>query len=128
MLESDYGIPRRYLTGIMSPWAIKRLKEFGGDISQFRVVRIQPSVLRQIAIAKTEPGDENNQDISSLVGKVDIRKLDRYAQDDPGCLQLFRRPVPGQPGHARVRRDVQGADQDAASAADRDAGGQLQGN
>src|SRR6476620_10559189 len=24
-LESDYGIPRRYLTGIMSPWAIKRL-------------------------------------------------------------------------------------------------------
>jgi len=83
VLESDYGIPRRYLTGIMSPWAIKRLKEFGGDISQFRVVRIQPSVLKQVAIAKTEPGDENNQDISSLVGKVDIRKLDRFAQDDP---------------------------------------------
>ena len=35
-----------------------------------------PSRLRQIAIAKTEPGDENNQDISSLVGKVDIRKLE----------------------------------------------------
>jgi len=46
-------------------------------------VRLSPSVLRQIAIAKTEPGDENNQDISSLVGKVDIRKLDRYSQDDP---------------------------------------------
>ncbi len=83
VLESEYGIPRRYLTGIMSPWAIKRLKEFGGDVSQFRVVRIQPSVLKQVSIAKTEPGDENNQDISSLVGKVDIRKLDRYAQDDP---------------------------------------------
>src|SRR5262245_36489598 len=83
VLESEYGIPRRYLTGIMSPWAIKRLKEFGGDISQFRVVRIQPSVLRQIAISKTEPGDENNQDISSLVGKVDIRKLDRFSQNDP---------------------------------------------
>jgi serine protein kinase len=83
VLESDYGIPRRYLTGIMSPWAIKRLQEFGGDISKFRVVRIQPSVLRQTAISKTEPGDENNQDISSLVGKVDIRKLDKYAQDDP---------------------------------------------
>jgi serine protein kinase len=27
-------------------------------------------------VAKTEPGDENNQDISSLVGKVDIRKLE----------------------------------------------------
>ncbi|HTT36199.1 MAG TPA: PrkA family serine protein kinase [Burkholderiales bacterium] len=83
VLESDYGIPRRYLTGIISPWAIKRLKEFDGDISKFRVVRIQPSVLRQVAIAKTEPGDENNQDISSLVGKVDIRKLDKFAQDDP---------------------------------------------
>jgi serine protein kinase len=34
-------------------------------------------------VAKTEPGDENNQDISSLVGKVDIRKLETYAQNDP---------------------------------------------
>ncbi len=41
-----------------------------------------PSILRQIAISKTEPGDENNQDISALVGKVDIRKLEQYAQDD----------------------------------------------
>ena len=83
VLEQEYGIPRRYLTGIMSPWAIKRLQEFGGDISKFRVVRIKPSVLRQVAITKTEPGDENNQDISSLVGKVDIRKLERYSQNDP---------------------------------------------
>lgn len=82
-LEQEYGIPKRYLTGVMSPWAIKRLAEYDGDISQFRVARIQPSVLRQIAIAKTEPGDENNQDISSLVGKIDIRKLETYAQDDP---------------------------------------------
>ena len=35
-----------------------------------------------MGIAKTEPGDENNQDISSLVGKVDIRKLESFAQDD----------------------------------------------
>jgi predicted Ser/Thr protein kinase len=28
-------------------------------------------------------GDENNQDISSLVGKVDIRELDTFAQNDP---------------------------------------------
>lgn len=83
LLENEYGISRRYLTGIMSPWAVKRLREFDGDISKFRVVRLNPSVLQQIAIAKTEPGDENNQDISSLVGKVDIRKLDRYSQDDP---------------------------------------------
>ncbi|MCG9076900.1 PrkA family serine protein kinase [Laribacter hongkongensis] len=83
ILEDEYGIPRRYLKTIPSPWAVKRLHEFNGDINQFRVVRRYPSVLRQIAISKTEPGDENNQDISSLVGKVDIRKLEKYSQDDP---------------------------------------------
>ncbi|WP_020395241.1 PrkA family serine protein kinase [Thiolinea disciformis] len=83
ILEEDYGIPRRYLRTIMSPWAVKRLQEFGGDITKFRVVKRYPSRLNQIAISKTEPGDENNQDISSLVGKVDIRKLEDYPQNDP---------------------------------------------
>src|SRR5215468_12552643 len=82
-LENEYGIPRRYLTGVMSPWAVKRLQEFNGDLSKFQVVRVNPSVLRQVAITKTEPGDENNQDISSLVGKVDIRKLESLPQNDP---------------------------------------------
>ncbi|HVZ06771.1 PrkA family serine protein kinase [Rhodopila sp.] len=83
LLEDRYGIPRRRLTGLMSPWCIKRLDEFDGDISRFRVQKLMPSRLRQVAIAKTEPGDENNQDISSLVGKVDIRKLEMHAQNDP---------------------------------------------
>src|SRR5260370_36913699 len=83
MVEEQYGIPRRRLTGLMSAWCLKRLEGFGGGVSCFRVVKIQPSRLRQIAIAKTEPGDENNQDISSLVGKVDIRKLEAFAQNDP---------------------------------------------
>ncbi|MDX9838510.1 MAG: PrkA family serine protein kinase, partial [Azoarcus sp.] len=65
ILEDDYSIPRRYLGTIMSPWAVKRLHEYGGDITKFRVVKLTPSVLRQVAVAKTEPGDENNQDISS---------------------------------------------------------------
>lgn len=83
ILEDKYGIPRRYLKSIMSPWAVKRLHEFNGDITKFKVVKLHPSINRQIAIAKTEPGDENNQDISSLVGKVDIRKLEQFAQNDP---------------------------------------------
>jgi serine protein kinase len=83
ILEEDYGIPRRYLGTVMSPWAVKRLSEFGGDISRFKVVKLRPSVLSQIAVSKTEPGDENNQDISSLVGKIDIRKLETYSQNDP---------------------------------------------
>src|SRR5580693_6778871 len=81
-LERQYRIPKRRLTGLVSPWALKRLDEFGGDISKFSVVRLHPSRLRQICIAKTEPVDENNQDISSLVGKVDIRKLEFFSQAD----------------------------------------------
>ena len=83
ILEERYGIPRRKLTGLMSPWCIKRLDEFGGDLSRFTVVKVMPSRLRQVGISKTEPGDENNQDISSLVGKVDIRKLETLSQADP---------------------------------------------
>lgn len=83
LLQQEYGIPKRYLRNIMSPWASKRLHEFNGDISQFRVVKRHPSILDQLAIAKTEPGDENNQDIAALVGKVDIRQLEHFAQNDP---------------------------------------------
>ncbi len=83
LLKNEYGIEPRNLRSIMSPWAAKRLHEFGGDITKFKVIKVHPSILDQIGIAKTEPGDENNQDISSLVGKVDIRQLEHFAQDDP---------------------------------------------
>ncbi|WP_299687835.1 PrkA family serine protein kinase [uncultured Vibrio sp.] len=83
LLKNEYGIEKRYLRSIMSPWAAKRLHDFGGDISKFKVIKLRPSILDQVAIAKTEPGDENNQDISSLVGKVDIRQLEHFSQDDP---------------------------------------------
>jgi serine protein kinase len=82
-MEDRYGIPRRSLTGIASPWALKRLKDYKGDLTKFSVVRVMPSVLNQVGIVKTEPGDENTQDISTLVGKVDLRMLERFAQDDP---------------------------------------------
>jgi serine protein kinase len=88
LLEDKYGIERHRLTGVMSPWAVKRLDEFGGDISKFEVARLYPSKLRQIGIAKTEPGDENNQDISTLVGKVDIRKLEHFSQNDPDAYSF----------------------------------------
>src|SRR6201747_1555748 len=62
---------------------MNRLDELRGALSRLRVVKLNPALLRQIGIAKTEPGDENNQDISSLVGKVDIRRLETFAQNDP---------------------------------------------
>jgi len=87
-LEEQFHIPRRRLTGLMSPWAVKRLDEFRGDLSKFTVVKLHPSRLRQIGVAKTEPGDENNQDISSLVGKVDIRMLESFSQNDPDAYSF----------------------------------------
>jgi serine protein kinase len=83
VLQEKYNIPRRHLTGLISPWAVKRIAEFDGDISKFTVVKIYPSKLKQIGVAKAEPGDDNNQDISTLVGKVDIRKLEFFSQNDP---------------------------------------------
>jgi len=88
ILHEEYGIPPRCLKSIMSPWAVKRLHEFGGDISQFRVVKRYPSILDQIGVSKTEPGDDNNQDISALVGKVNIRMLEDYSQDDPDAYSF----------------------------------------
>ena len=82
-LEERYNIPVRALPSVASPWAIKRLEEFDGDITRFRVMKIYPSRLRQTAVAKAEPGDDNNQDISTLVGKVDIRRLETFSQSDP---------------------------------------------
>ncbi len=81
-LEDEYGISKRYVPSCASPWATKRLEEFKGDISKFKVRKMKMSIASQIGIAKTEPGDENNQDISALVGKVDIRKLAEFPQND----------------------------------------------
>lgn len=81
-LEEEFGIPKRYIPACPSPWASKRLKEFDGDVSKFKVRAFKLSIASQVGIAKNEPGDDNNQDISSLVGKVDIRKLAEYPQND----------------------------------------------
>jgi serine protein kinase len=105
MIEEKYGIPRRRLHGPMSPWCYKRLEAFGGDIS--RSGRQNPALaLAADRGRETEPGDENNQDISSLVGKVDIRRL----RPSPRTT-LMPIAIPAaeslQPGRPRIRRDVQ---------------------
>lgn len=81
MLEAEYGIPRRYLNTVMSGWAQEKLKEFGGNITKFKVMKVYPNKDSQLGIMKVEPGDENNQDVSVLVGKVDIRKLEKFPQN-----------------------------------------------
>ncbi len=125
MLEERYGIPRRRLTGLMSPWchqAPRRVRR--------RHLEVPGRQDQPVAAA----ADRHRQDRAGRreqPGHLVARRQGRHPQAGdalPGRsrrLQLFGRPEPRQPGHPRIRRDVQGADQDAASPAHRDAGGQL---
>lgn len=82
--EQEFGIPRSYLgKTVLSGWAQEKLREFGGDITKFSVAMVYPSKASQVGIMKVEPGDDNNQDTSVLVGKTDLRKLDRFSQNHP---------------------------------------------
>lgn len=81
-LKEEYNIPSQYLGLVTGPWTLKRLEEYEHDISRFKVTKLYPDLMNRICISKTEPGDENNQDISALVGKVDIRQLRDYPQND----------------------------------------------
>lgn len=82
-IASEYNIPDRCFEGILGPWERKRLEEGKGSLANFRVLKLYPSRFQQIAISEAEPGDENTQDISTLVGKVDMRKLEDFSQNDP---------------------------------------------
>jgi serine protein kinase len=82
-LQSEFGIDPRYLNTVASGWAQQKLREFDGDVTRFSVVRIFPNKDSQVGIMKVEPGDENNQDVSVLIGKTDIRKLEAYPQNHP---------------------------------------------
>lgn len=79
----DLGIPERYFSVIPSGWLLKRLQELDGDLSKISIVKRYPSEAHQIAMSHVEPGDENNQDISSLVGKINMREIENYPQNDP---------------------------------------------
>jgi serine protein kinase len=54
-MEQQYKIPARRLTGICSPWAAKRLDQFDGDLAKFSVVKMYPSKLRQVGVARPNP-------------------------------------------------------------------------
>ena len=116
-LEKRYGIPRRRLTGTISPWAVKRLEEFGGDITKFTVVRLQPSRL-EADLRRQDRARRREQP-----GRLEPGRQGRYPQarnlqpERSRRLFLLGRPQPHDARADGIRRDVQGADQDAASAA-----------
>ena len=101
------------------------------------VRRRHPPVPDRQALPLGAAADRRGQDRAGRreqPGHLVAGRQDRHPQardlraGRPRRLRLLRRPVPGQPGPAGVRRDVQGADQGAASAADGHAGRQLQGH
>jgi serine protein kinase len=79
----EIGVAERYCKYPASPWAIKRLEDYAGDISKFTVQKIFPNENKQQAISVAAAGDPNTQDVSTLVGKVDLRKLENFSQNDP---------------------------------------------
>lgn len=81
---AESGVHHSYLgKTVLSGWAQEKLREFNGDITKFSVARVFPSKHTQTGIMKVEPGDENNQDASVLIGKTDLRKLEKYSQAHP---------------------------------------------
>ena len=84
-VSEEYSIPKsafdRRLT--KHPLFVKYWDESEGNLDHFRVELVRPSEVKQIAITKTEPGDENSQDITTYTGNVNLSKLGIHAQNDP---------------------------------------------
>ena len=117
-------------TSILSPWAVKRLDEYGGDITQVpRRQAASPSMLEADRHLQDRAGRrEQPGHLARWSARSTSASSRHYAQDDPDAYSYSGGLCLRQPGPARVRRDVQGADQGAAPAADRHPGRQLQGH
>ena len=82
ILDQEYGIPRRYLNKVLSPWAVKRLHEYNGDITKFRVVKRWPSVpLKLPSWVAVSSG------CSTLIGALNIS-----TNSSRPCVVRFRLP------------------------------------
>jgi len=64
------------------------LKEFEGKYEEYPVVETSFSQRGRRGIASVPPMDANSQDVSVLIGSVDISKLDEFSEDDPRALSL----------------------------------------
>jgi len=77
------------IDGDISPVARhKLLNDYGGKYEDFEVEETTFSQRGRRGVAAVPPMDANSQDVSVLIGSVDISKLDKYAEDDPRALSL----------------------------------------
>ena len=84
--EKELGVK---IDGDISPVARhKLLNDFGGKYENFEVEETTFSQRGRRGVAAVPPMDANSQDVSVLIGSVDISKLDKYPEDDPRALSL----------------------------------------
>jgi len=85
-VESSLGVK---IDGDISPVVrYMLLNDYAGKYEDFEVEEVTFSQRGRRGVASVPPMDANSQDISVLVGSVDISKLDKYAEDDPRALSL----------------------------------------
>jgi serine protein kinase len=84
--EKELGVR---IDGDISPVARhKLLNDYGGKYEEFEVEETSFSQRARRGVAAVPPMDANSQDVSVLIGSVDISKLDKFAEDDPRALSL----------------------------------------
>ena len=77
------------IEGDISPVARHKLmNELDGKYENFEVEETSFSQRARRGVAAVPPMDANSQDVSVLIGSVDISKLDKYSEDDPRALSL----------------------------------------
>jgi len=77
------------IDGDISPVARhKLLNDYAGKYEEFEVEELTFSQRARRGVASVPPMDANSQDVSVLIGSVDISKLDKFAEDDPRALSL----------------------------------------
>jgi serine protein kinase len=77
------------IDGDISPVARHQLMtELAGKYEDFEIEESTFSQRARRGVASVPPMDANSQDVSVLIGSVDISKLDKFAEDDPRALSL----------------------------------------
>jgi len=84
--EKELGVRIR---GDISPVARHiLLEQLDGKYEEFEVEQTTFSQRGRRGVASVPPMDANSQDVSVLIGSVDISKLDKFSEDDPRALSL----------------------------------------
>ena len=68
----------------------ERYRDEDGNVlwEQFPVVSIKLSERARCGIGTFQPSDPKNQDVSELIGRVDLSKITRYGETDPRAYSL----------------------------------------